>query len=155
LTKDEFYGIIKGVINIKGSPDMRFDLSKTRKRIGELVRERYALEKELLEHLSRGKLIAGTPVEKYKACNKGNCRCTRGELHGPTYYVSWKEGKKTKMVYVRQLLWPRVRERVERYQRWRRARARMVKIDREILLALDQMEEAITVSIKEVLKKRG
>ena len=64
---------------------MRFDLSKARKAIGELRRERYRLEKEIVDYLSRNKLIAGTPVEKYKACNKGNCRCTRGELHGPTY----------------------------------------------------------------------
>ena len=87
---------------------MRFDLSRARKKIGQLSRERYRLEKDLVDYLSRKKLIAGTPVEKYKACNKGNCQCTRGELHGPTYYISRKEGKKTKMIYIRQVLWPKV-----------------------------------------------
>jgi len=124
---------------------MRFDLSKGRKKVGQLRRERYSLEKELVDYLSRKKLIAGTPVEKYKACNKGNCRCTRGELHGPTYYISWKEGKRTKMLYIRQALWPKVEEKVKRYQRWRSVRARMVKINREIFLILDKMEKAITV----------
>ena len=124
---------------------MRIDLSKARKRIGQLSRERYLLERELLDYLSRKKLIAGTPVEKYKRCNKGNCRCTRGELHGPTYYISRKEGKKTKMIYIRQVLWPRVEEKVKRYQRWRSVRARLVKINREILLILDKIEKAITV----------
>lgn len=126
---------------------MRFDLSKGRKRIGQLNLERYRLEKELVDYLSRKRLIAGTPVEKYKACNKGNCRCTRGELHGPTYYISWKEGKKTKMIYIRQALWPKVEEKVKRYQRWRSVRARMVKINLEILSTLDKMEKAITVDI--------
>ena len=124
---------------------MRMDLSKARKKIGQLSRERYLLERKLLDYLSRKKLIAGTPVEKYKRCNKGNCKCTRGELHGPTYYISRKEGKKTKMVYIRQALWPRVEEKVKRYQRWRSMRARMVKINREILLTLDKIEKAITV----------
>ena len=126
---------------------MRFDLSKARKKIGQLNRERYRLEKELVDYLSRKKLIAGTPVEKYKACNKGNCRCTRGELHGPTYYISRKEGKKTKMIYIRQALWPKVEEKVKRYQRWRSVRARMVKINSEIVSTLDKMEKAITVDI--------
>jgi len=126
---------------------MRLDLSKARKMIGQLSRERYLLENELLSSLSRQKLIAGTPVEKYKACNKGNCRCTRGELHGPTYYISRKEGKKTKMVYIRQALWPKVEEKVKRYQRWRSVRARMVKINLEILLILDKMEKTITTDI--------
>ena len=126
---------------------MRFDLSKARKKIGQLGRERYRLERELADYLSRNKLIAGTPVEKYKACNKGNCRCTRGELHGPTYYVSRKEGKKTKMIYVRQALWPKVQEKVKRYQRWRSIRARMVKINSEILLIVDKMEKTITVDV--------
>ena len=126
---------------------MRFDLSKARKKIGQLSRERYRLEKELVNYLSRKKLIAGTPVEKYKACNKGNCRWTRGELHGPTYYISRKEGKRTKMIYIRQALWLKVKEKVKRYQRWRSVRARMVKINSEVLSTLDRMERAITVDI--------
>ncbi len=124
---------------------MNFDLSKARQKIGHLRRQRYLLETEILNYLSRKKLIAGTPVEKYKACNKGNCRCTRGEFHGPTYYISRKEGKRTKMIYIKQELWSDIEKKIERYQRWRRARARMVKINQEILLNLDKMEKAITV----------
>lgn len=132
---------------------MRFDLSMARKKIGQLRRERYRLEKEIVDYLSRNKLIAGTPVEKYKACNKGNCRCTRGELHGPTYYISWKEGKMTKMIYIRQALWPKVEEKVKRYQRWRSIRARLVKVNSEILLIVDKMEKAITVKPQREKKK--
>jgi len=49
------------------------------------------------------------------------------------------------MIYIRQVLWPRVEEKVRRYQRWRSERARLVKINREILLILDKIEKAITV----------
>jgi len=123
---------------------MRFDLPEARKEFGRLSRERYQLEKEIVGGLSRKKLIAGTPVEKYKACNKGNCKCTRGELHGPTYYVSRKEGQKTKMIYIRRKLWPKVEEKVKRYQRWRAIRARVVKINADLLHILDRMEKAVT-----------
>jgi hypothetical protein len=130
---------------------MKKDLGKLRKKIGRLRRERYYLENKLLNAFSYKRLIAGTPVEKYKKCNKGNCRCTRGELHGPTYYISRKEDHKTKMIYIRQSLWPEVREKVYRYKKWRQARARMVQINQEILSLIDQMEKAITVEVK---KKR-
>jgi hypothetical protein len=130
---------------------MRRDLGAIRKKIGRLRRERYYIENRLLVALSRKSLIAGTPVEKYKRCNKGNCRCTRGELHGPTYYISRKEDHKTKMIYIRQKFWLEVKEKVSRYQKWRQARARMVQINREILSLIDEMEKAITVEVK---KKR-
>jgi len=123
---------------------MRFRLSEARKEFGRLSRERYRLEQEVVGGLSRKKLIAGTPVEKYKACNKGNCKCTRGELHGPAYYVSRKEGGKTKMIYIRRKLWPKVEEKVKRYQRWRAVRARIVKINADLLHILDKMEKAVT-----------
>jgi len=123
---------------------MRLNLSEARKEFGRLSRERRRLEQEVVDGLSRKKLIAGTPVEKYKACNKGNCKCTRGELHGPTYYVSRKEGQKTKMIYIRRGLWPKVEEKVKRYQRWRVIRARIVKINADLIHILDRMEKAVT-----------
>jgi len=123
---------------------MRFNLPEARKEFGRLSRERHRLEQEVVSGLSRKKLIAGTPVEKYKACNKGNCKCTRGELHGPTYYVSRKEGGKTKMIYIRRGLWPKVEEKIKRYQRWRFIRARIVKINADLLHILDRMEKAVS-----------
>jgi len=123
---------------------MRLNLSEARQEFGRLSRERRRLEQEVVGGLSRKKLIAGTPVEKYKACNKGNCKCTRGELHGPTYYVSRKEGGKTKMIYIRRGLWPKVEEKIKRYQRWRFIRARIVKINADLIYILDRMEKAVT-----------
>jgi hypothetical protein len=126
---------------------MAYDLSKARKEAGQLRRERYRMEEELLRYLSRKKLIAGTAVKKYKACNRGNCRCIRGELHGPTYYISRKEGKKTKMIYIRRALWPEIEEKIRWYRKWRNARARIVKINQKILVILDKMEGAVTVDV--------
>lgn len=33
-------------------------------------------------------------------CGKDNCKCARGELHGPYWYAYWSEGGKTKSQYI-------------------------------------------------------
>lgn len=33
-------------------------------------------------------------------CGKENCKCARGELHGPYWYAYWAEGGKSKSQYV-------------------------------------------------------
>lgn len=38
-------------------------------------------------------------LEKVR-CGKRNCRCSRGELHGPYWYAYWTEGGKTRSEYV-------------------------------------------------------
>jgi len=35
--------------------------------------------------------LHGTIVAEHKRCGKKNCRCARGELHGPYYYRRWRE----------------------------------------------------------------
>ena len=57
------------------------------------------------------------------------------------------------MVYIRQALWPKVEEKVKRYQRWRSIRARLVKVNSEILLIVDKMEKAITVKAQKERKR--
>jgi hypothetical protein len=46
-------------------------------------------------------MLNGAICAQYKKCGKGNCRCTRGELHGPYYYrFQWHNGRVIKE-YVR------------------------------------------------------
>ncbi|MFQ5795497.1 MAG: DUF6788 family protein [Candidatus Bipolaricaulia bacterium] len=33
-------------------------------------------------------------------CGKPNCKCTKGELHGPYWYAYWREGKRVRSGYV-------------------------------------------------------
>lgn len=33
-------------------------------------------------------------------CGKKDCRCAKGELHGPYWYAYWSEGGKTKSQYI-------------------------------------------------------
>lgn len=42
-------------------------------------------------------VLAGTVCAQYKRCGKLNCRCARGELHGPYFYrFRWRDGRVTK-----------------------------------------------------------
>lgn len=33
-------------------------------------------------------------------CGKENCKCAKGELHGPYWYAYWSEGGKTRSQYI-------------------------------------------------------
>jgi hypothetical protein len=70
---------------------------------------------ELIDALEAKKVAGGATVrqvlEECKAvnktyrlekvrCGKKNCRCSRGELHGPYWYAYWTEGGKTRSEYV-------------------------------------------------------
>lgn len=129
-------------------------LAKLRKQIGELIRQRYKLEKEILDVLSRNKLLRGSLVIKYKACNKGGCKCTKGKPHGPFLYLSDKEEGKTKMVFIRRDLKERVRRYNKRYRCWRQLRARLVKINRQILALLDELGARLRIKLEEIEKSK-
>ncbi len=56
-------------------------------------------------------------------CGTAGCRCTRGELHGPYYYLFWRTGGRQHKRYVR----PSDLEAVQVACETRRARERRVK----------------------------
>lgn len=45
-------------------------------------------------------MLQGSLVVLYRKCGRKGCRCESGEKHGPAYYLSYKEGGVTQMVYV-------------------------------------------------------
>ena len=74
------------------------NVSKTRQVIRRLRRERDNLEQQLVGF--RGKLVEGCLSERYTECRKGNCKCTRGQPHGPFLYMTVKGRGKPKYRYV-------------------------------------------------------
>ena len=123
------------------------DISKVRKRIRDLSLERFKAEMEMLRDLSRKELLYGSVVKKYKACGKGGCKCTRGLLHGPFYYLTYKEEGKTKMIFIRKHLWEKAVKLNNNYRKWRKLRACISKIGKEILILLDEIEKENTVKL--------
>lgn len=123
--------------------------SRLRQQIHRWQGERRRLEGELLR-LSRQVLVRGSLVPMYKACKKGGCKCTRGELHGPFWYLSWSEEGRTRMRFVRVAGQARVRAAAQRYRRWRQVRAQLVKLHAQLLAGLDALERAATRPVEAV-----
>ena len=45
--------------------------------------------------------VSGKIQAQYVRCGKANCHCAKGELHGPYYYRIWRDGMRTRKVYVK------------------------------------------------------
>ena len=63
----------------------------------ELQKERAGLFAELAT-LSR--LLHGSWVERYSMCSRPNCKCRRGERHGPRHYLVVNEAGRQRQKYV-------------------------------------------------------
>ena len=124
-----------------------------RKKIKDLSLDRFKIEMNMLRVLSRKKMLYGSVVKKYKACGKAGCKCTRGELHGPFYYLTFKVDKKTKMIFIRRHLWERAIKLNNNYRKWRKSRADISKINRKILTLFDEIEKASIVKLETVAKE--
>jgi len=104
-----------------------------------------ALQEQLLglaeTFLQRDPILPGCVYRLRRRCGKPNCRCTQGELH-LTEMLSYRgEGRP-------QSVTPRPGERetfcklTQSYQRFRKARAQWVKLEKEIRRVLDEIESA-------------
>jgi hypothetical protein len=47
------------------------------------------------------KTLAGVVRPQWVRCGRPNCRCARGELHGPYYYQFFREGGRLRKRYVK------------------------------------------------------
>ena len=63
-----------------------------------LLEKRKQLLNELSQHPT---LLHGTWVERYNVCSRPNCKCHRGEKHGPHYHIAVMEEGKQRQHYIR------------------------------------------------------
>lgn len=45
--------------------------------------------------------LPGAVVAHLVRCGRYNCRCMRGDLHGPYFYRYWRDGQRRRKAYVR------------------------------------------------------
>ena len=112
------------------------DLSRLRQG---LVRLRDELGRLLEIFLAREPLVKGSVYALRRKCGKPTCACTRGELHG-TVVVSWSEAGRTRLATLPPGRRGDLRASVRQYQRFRRARARLVKLHGEMLVRIDALD---------------
>jgi hypothetical protein len=119
------------------------DPAALRQLIGRTERQRTRQLQVLLS--TRQRLVRGSFVVLGKKCGKAGCACTRGALHA-TRYLSASEQGRTRMVYVSAEEAAAVKTAAERYQRFRRARAQLVKLSMQTVALADRLQQALTAS---------
>ena len=106
-------------------------VSRWRQRINQLRKIRGLLENRLMKPKA---MRAGSVVKQYLFCGKASCACHRDsqKKHGPYYYLSYKEGGKSRYKYLGKATSPRV-DPARNYQEFQRGVARLGKIHREVI----------------------
>ena len=111
------------------------DLSRLRQK---LVALREELGRLLEVFLARDSLVKGSVYTLQRKCGKPSCACARGAFHG-TLVVSWSEAGRTRLQPLPPGRRGDLRASVRQYQRFRRARARLVKLHGEMLVLIDAL----------------
>lgn len=117
------------------------DASQLRKQIQQRQREVSELLRVLKE---RPALIRGSVYNLRRQCGKTGCRCREGHLH-ESWVLSVPEKGRKRMRAVpkgKRLNWQQM---TDRYRRFRRARARLVKLFAEIIKRVNELERERTV----------
>ena len=104
-----------------------------------LVRLRDELGQLLEIFLARAPLVKGSVYDLRRKCGKPTCGCAQGALHG-TVVLSWSEAGRTRLRTLPPSRRGNLRAAVRRYQRFRRARARLVKLHAQMLALVDVLE---------------
>jgi len=87
----------------------------------------------LIFSLLQGKpMINGTPLVVYRRCGKQNCRCYKGDRHGPYIALSINENGIQRFVMVKKQDIPHVLKKAKRYKYFQKTLSEIRKINKEI-----------------------
>jgi len=112
-------------------------LSRIRQSLYELAQE---LEQLVPVFAARHPLVKGTVYEQRRKCGKPSCRCATGEPHR-SMMLSRSEQGRTRLMAIPSGHLKDLQVLTERYQRFRRARARVGQIYQSMISLIDQLEK--------------
>ncbi len=113
-------------------------LSRIRQSLSQLARE---IQELLPAFMDRRPMIKGTVYEQRRRCGKANCYCAAGGHHC-SMMLSRSEGGRTRLMTIPSGELKDFQVLTERYQKFRRARARLGQIYKSMIQLIDQLEEA-------------
>lgn len=119
----------------KGDPYR--ELSRLRLALRHLLND---LRSALRVVFGRSPLVKGNVYELARKCGKPSCACVRGQRHR-TVVLSWSEQGRTRLRSIPSERRAEVGHKSQEYLRFRRARARVTEIYREMLKVIDRIEE--------------
>ena len=110
-----------------------------------LALQKRRLDLELILIRSRKKLERGSLIKVFTACRKGNCKCTKGEKHGPFLYLNQKINGKYSQRYAGKESDKNTVKRVRAYMDFQHTLAQLRKISKEIDSLLNLYRDNMSV----------
>jgi len=98
--------------------------------VKKLVNERSQLLEELK---SLTQILHGSWVERYSVCSRKNCKCHKGERHGPRHYLVINENGRQRQKYIPNSLVESAQKGVQQYQRSTEIVDRITSINLELI----------------------
>lgn len=118
-------------------------LSQARQKLRRLVTEQVKL---LTVLLARKHLIKGGVYLNKTRCGKPNCKCVREGILHTSWKLYWTEDGKTQQQTLKKSEVAYYQKLTKNYMRFRKARARMVKIHQEMMKLINLLEKGMTKS---------
>jgi hypothetical protein len=113
-------------------------LSRSRQSLTRLAQEIVTL---LPVFMQREPMVKGTVYEQRRKCGKPNCACATGKPHHTMILSRSHEGR-TRLISIPEGRLVELQELTKRYQRFRRARARLGQIYQKMIALIDELEAA-------------
>lgn len=127
-------------------------VNKMRQKVRSVIKERSKLEKE---NLSIRDMVKGTVVEHYKKCG-GVCVCQEGKLHGPYWYLSYKEGEKSRLKYIHVKELSKIKRLAGNYKRFQSNLTQLSRMNKDIISLMGQVRQLqIDQVSKKIVKGKG
>ncbi len=111
-------------------------LSSLRAQLLQLTEDIQQLQEIFLE---REPLLPGSVYTLKRRCGKPNCRCAEGHLH-QTEVLSYRGGSRPRNITPQAAQLDRFKQGAQAYRRFRQARARLVKLQRQMVKLVDLIE---------------
>ena len=127
------------LIDRRGQVPVSADISRLRQKISLLRTRRTNLENKALR--SRA-MVKGSLLELMRKCGKPGCKCQRGELHGPNFYLSLpRPGKRSRILPVPPNKVTTLKPLNGHYHDYQQSLTQIRRLDKEI--------ESLLVSLRE------
>jgi hypothetical protein len=114
------------------------DISVLRRRIRGIHDEELRLLNDMMDC---GPMIVGSVYESYRTCSYANCRCHKGQKHGPFPSISYSINGKHKSRPIRRDDVAAVQMKASAYKRFQNAIARWRVLCRECETLLERIRE--------------
>lgn len=115
------------------------EASQLRQKAVRLIAERKQLESIMMIHQ---RFLRGSLLERPKFCGKAGCKCTKGQPHPPSLYLSRLVEGTVRHLFIRAKDHDRARKEALSYKEFRQALRRWRIIEKELNRIWEDLEEA-------------